>query len=104
MKLEIDTVNLYRFMTLNFDGVTCTDCGGCSAPKRADTGTCPRDGWAPDTNGACLPECNKWHLGPAGVARYDYNADGTCIFFNEDGTPRPKPAESWIQHGPGGAA
>ena len=40
---------------------------------------------------------------PAGVARYDYNADGTCIFFNADGSPRPKPAASDLCGGPGRA-
>ena len=84
--------------------MTCTDCGGCSTSKRADTGACPCDGWAPDASGACLPECNKWHLGPAGVARYDFNADGACVFFNEDGTPRPKPAASDLCDGPGGVS
>jgi hypothetical protein len=104
VQLEIDTVQLYRFMTLNFDGVTCTDCGGCSTSKNPDTGACPCDGWAPDAAGVCLPECNKWHLGPTGVARYDFNADGTCIFYNENGTPRPKPAESDLCDGAGGVS
>lgn len=103
VQLEIDTVQLYRFMTLNFDGVTCTDCGGC-ATTSTSTGACPCDGWAPDASGTCLPECNKWHLGPAGVARHDYNADGTCVFFNEDGSPRMKPAASDLCDGPGGAS
>ena len=104
VQLEIDTVNLFRFMTLNFDGVTCTDCAGCATAKLNETGVCPCDGWVPDSKGMCLPECNRWHLGPAGVARFDYNADGSCIFYNEDGTPRPKPADSDLCQGPGGVS
>jgi len=105
VEVELDTVQLYRFMTLAFDGVTCTDCGGCASSTVPNTGTigaCACDGWGPDNKGACLPECNRWHLGPAGVARFDFNADGTCIFFNEDGSPRPKPSDSDLCDGPGG--
>jgi hypothetical protein len=49
-----------------FDGVSCTDCGLCSTSKIPNTATCACDGWTPDSGGICLPECNEFHLGPAG--------------------------------------